>query len=125
MSKISDAKTILEALGLPPAQFNEMSCLTLLALAGIKPDGSWKDARRSRTSVSKGVMAFVRENYAKDYAENTRACQRFIPVDAQDWQGSHLRRTSGKVCACRTKAYRMYLFSGSHTGRIRFKVATT
>ncbi len=72
MSKLSEAKTILQALGLPPAQCNEMSCLTLLALAGVKPRGSWKDAKRSRTSVSKGVMTFVRDHYHKDYAENTR-----------------------------------------------------
>ena len=72
MSKITEAKTILEALGLPPAQCNEMSCITLLALAGIKPRGKWRDAKRSRTSVSKGVMTFVRDHYQKDYAENTR-----------------------------------------------------
>ena len=72
MSKISEAKVILQALGLPPPQCNEMSCLTLLALACVKPRGSWKNTKRSRTSVSKGVMAFVRDYYGKDYAENTR-----------------------------------------------------
>ena len=72
MSKLTEAKRILQELGLPPAQYNEMACLTLLALAGVKKKGSWKDARRSRTSVSKGVMAFVREHYGRDYAENTR-----------------------------------------------------
>ena len=72
MSKLSDARTVLQALGLPPAQCNEMSCLTLLALAGLKPSDSWKKATRSRISVSKGVMAFVRDFYGKNYAENTR-----------------------------------------------------
>src|SRR5580692_11460449 len=72
MSKLSEAKAILQALGLPPAQYNEMACLTLLALVGVKPNDSWKDAIRSRRSVSKGVMTFVREHYGKNYAENTR-----------------------------------------------------
>jgi hypothetical protein len=72
MSKLTEAKKILQELGLPPAQYNEMACLTLLALAGVKKKGSWKDAKRSRTSISKGVMTFVREHYGKDYAENTR-----------------------------------------------------
>lgn len=72
MSKITDARAILVELGLPPPQCNEMSCVTLLALAGIRPRGSWANAMRSRTSVSKGVMTFVREHYKKDYAENTR-----------------------------------------------------
>ncbi len=73
MSKLTEAKSILQALGLPPAQaYNEMACFTLLALAGVKPTDSWKEAKRSRTSVSKGVMTFVRDHYGKDYAENTR-----------------------------------------------------
>ncbi len=72
MSKLTDAKKILQALGLPSPQYNEMACLTLLALAGIKNRGSWNHAARSRTSVSKGIMQFVREHYGKDYAENTR-----------------------------------------------------
>ena len=72
MSKITEAKKILQELGLPPAQYNDMACLTLLALAGVKKNGSWRNAKRSRASISKGVMAFVREHYGKDYAENTR-----------------------------------------------------
>jgi hypothetical protein len=72
MSKAKQAREILVELGLPPAQYNEMSCLTLLALAGIKPKDAWKNAKRSRTSVSRGIMTFVRENYRKKYAENTR-----------------------------------------------------
>ena len=36
MSKISDAQDILSVLGLPPAQQNEISALTLLALCGLK-----------------------------------------------------------------------------------------
>jgi len=35
MSKIEDAQEILKALGLPIAQQNEMSALTLLALCAI------------------------------------------------------------------------------------------
>ena len=36
MSKIEDAQKILKAFGLPPAQYNEMAALTLLALCNLK-----------------------------------------------------------------------------------------
>lgn len=38
MSKIAEAQEILKALGLPSAQQNDMSALTLLALCSIKED---------------------------------------------------------------------------------------
>lgn len=46
MSKISDAQDILSVLGLPPAQQNEISALTLLALCGLKEEDNWADATR-------------------------------------------------------------------------------
>lgn len=72
MTKIEEAQTILKALGLPPAQQNEMSALTLLALCGLKNDDSWKQARRHSVTISKDIMAFVAREYGKHYAPNTR-----------------------------------------------------
>jgi len=48
MSKISDAQDILSVLGLPPAQQNEISALTLLALCGLKEEDNWADATRKQ-----------------------------------------------------------------------------
>lgn len=74
MSKITEAQDILKALGLPAAQQNEMSALTLLALCHIKEDASWADATRTSQRITKEIMAFVNENYKADapYAPNTR-----------------------------------------------------
>ncbi len=72
MSKIDEAKKILKELGLPPAQQNEISAYTLLALCGIKPRDSWRKATRKSLKVTKGIMAFVLDNYKKEYAPNTR-----------------------------------------------------
>ncbi|MCQ2168430.1 MAG: restriction endonuclease [Bacteroidales bacterium] len=74
MSKITEAQEILRALGLPVAQQNEMSALTLLALCGIKENTPWANASRSSQRITKGIMAFVNENYKGDspYAPNTR-----------------------------------------------------
>lgn len=74
MSKIDEAQEILKAFGLPAAQQNEMSALTLLALCDVKEDGQWSDATRQSMGVTKGVMSFVNENYksSQPYAPNTR-----------------------------------------------------
>ncbi|MCL2245824.1 MAG: restriction endonuclease [Lentimicrobiaceae bacterium] len=72
MSKIEEAQEILKALGLPSAQQNEMSALTLLALCNIKESENWAKASRQSLGVTKGIMSFVAENYEKPYAPNTR-----------------------------------------------------
>lgn len=72
MSKLDDAQKILKELGLPVAQQNEISAYTLLALFGIKPRGSWSKATRTSLKVSKGIMAFCKDVYKKEYAPNTR-----------------------------------------------------
>jgi len=72
MNKIEEAQDIQKAFGLPVAQQNEMSALTLLALCNIKETGSWTNASRQSLGVTKGIMLFVAENYGKPYAPNTR-----------------------------------------------------
>ena len=74
MSKITEAQEILKELGLPTAQQNELSALTLLSLCSIKEDMKWSGATRSSQRITKEIMAFVNENYKADapYAPNTR-----------------------------------------------------
>lgn len=72
MSKLKEAQEIIKALGLPPAQYNEMAALTFLALCNIKEIDHWTNATRQSMGVTKGIMSFVNENYGKLYAPNTR-----------------------------------------------------
>jgi len=72
MSRIEEAQAILKELGLPNAQQNEISGYTLLALCNIKENDKWSNAFRQSHGVSKGIMAFIAENYGKEYAPNTR-----------------------------------------------------
>jgi type II restriction enzyme len=72
MTKIQEAQEILKALGLPPAQYNEMAALTFLAICNIKENDKWAKATRQSLGVTKGIMTFVNENYGKSYAPNTR-----------------------------------------------------
>jgi len=71
MGKITEALSILEALGLPKAQQNERSALTLLALIDLKENTPWSKAE-SRIIRIHDIMVFIQEDYGKKYAENTR-----------------------------------------------------
>ena len=46
MASVDEAKEILIALGLPTAQQNERSALTLLALANLGADDKWAEAEQ-------------------------------------------------------------------------------
>ena len=72
MPEIVEAQEILAALGMPPAQHNEMAALTLLALCGLKPEDRWSLAQRRSLTVTKGIMSFIRDAYGRPYAPNTR-----------------------------------------------------
>jgi hypothetical protein len=71
LTKVDKAIEILGSLGMPRAQQNERSALTLLALADIGPKASWKDSRQPLLRVW-DVMGFMRQLYRKKYAANTR-----------------------------------------------------
>ena len=70
MSRVSDAKRILRALGLPPKQQNDNAAYTLLAFSNVGPGDNWSDAAPVRNKPH-GVIEFA-EAYGKKYAENTR-----------------------------------------------------
>src|SRR5262249_18510938 len=71
LSKVPEAAAILASLGLPKAQQNDRSALTLLALANIKPNTSWKDAEAPLLRTV-DIMAFIRQHHGKNYAPNSR-----------------------------------------------------
>ncbi|MEM7762204.1 MAG: BsuBI/PstI family type II restriction endonuclease, partial [Cyanobacteria bacterium P01_A01_bin.40] len=69
--KIDQAIEILALLGMPRAQQNERSALTLLSLINLKPDGSWADLKRPMIGVTP-IMKWCKDFYGKEYAPNTR-----------------------------------------------------
>ena len=71
MSKIDDARDILEQMGLPPAQRNDISCLTLLALTGLSEDDAWSQASKPSRTIHE-ILGLMRDTYGRNYAENTR-----------------------------------------------------
>lgn len=68
---VASALSILKALGLPRAQLNERSALSLLALLNLTPDKGWADAEAPLIGITP-VMDWVKKHYKKKYAPNTR-----------------------------------------------------
>lgn len=72
MAKIKEAKKILNALGMPNAQTNSMSGMTLIALCGLDSTSPWSLAGRSARTVTKGIMEHIKKHFGINYAPNTR-----------------------------------------------------
>jgi len=70
-NRISEALQILTLLGLPKAQQNERSALTLLALLDLTPENSWTMIKNPQIGVTP-IMDWCAENYGKQYAPNSR-----------------------------------------------------
>jgi adenine-specific DNA-methyltransferase len=71
MGKIEQAQEVLEALGLPSAQQNEVSALTLLALANLSEKTQWRDASSQSLRVH-DILVKIKQDYGREYAENSR-----------------------------------------------------
>lgn len=69
--KLDQAILIITDLGLPRAQLNDRSALTLLALLDIKPSDKWSNAKARKIGITP-IMEFCKQFYGRDYAPNTR-----------------------------------------------------
>lgn len=69
--RVEDARIVLETLGMDAERSNERSALVLLALLGLTPSESWGDAANPMLGT-RAIMDFIRDEYGKDYAPNTR-----------------------------------------------------
>lgn len=69
--KVQEASDLLGSLGLPKAQQQERSALTLLALANLSKDTPWSAAERPLLRTV-DIMSFMRKRYGKKYAPNSR-----------------------------------------------------
>lgn len=69
--RVKQATAILIAFGLPRAQQNERSALTLLSLARVKKATPWSKAMQPLLRTV-DVMDFMRDEYGKAYKPNSR-----------------------------------------------------
>lgn len=69
--RIQETRSVLKAIGMPKAQNNNRSALTLLALLGLRPENTWQEAEGPLMGITP-IMDFVRDHYGVTYAPNTR-----------------------------------------------------
>jgi hypothetical protein len=75
MTRLSDAKQILSALGFDAGRSNDRSGRTLLALAQLTEASSWADAINPRLGV-RAILDWIRKELDFPIAENTRETYR-------------------------------------------------
>lgn len=71
MSKLEQAKDILEKIGMPKAQQADLCAYTLLSLLNIKEKSKWNTATNEYIRIH-DIMEFIKQNYGVAYAENSR-----------------------------------------------------
>ncbi len=69
--KRDEAMRILQAMGFGGRQSNELACHALLALLGLRPEQSWRDAGSPLRGITP-IIKFVEDEYGVKYAPNTR-----------------------------------------------------
>ena len=69
--QILDAQSIIKMFGLPKAQQNERSALSLLAVLGMTPTSKWDQAQSPLIGITP-IMTWLADHYDKKYAPNTR-----------------------------------------------------
>lgn len=70
-TRINEALSILQQLGMPKEQCNERTAICLLALLDLTIHTAWCDAQNPRIGI-RAILDFAREQLARPYAENTR-----------------------------------------------------
>lgn len=70
-TRVAEALAVLGDLDLPAAQRNERSALVLLALLDLSPSAGWPEASNPLRGVTP-IMDFIKAQYRKTYAPNTR-----------------------------------------------------
>ena len=71
MNKISETRNFLQSLGMPKQQQADICCYVILAMAGIKPEMSWKEATNEWIRIH-DIIQFANIYYGTSYAENSR-----------------------------------------------------
>lgn len=70
-NKLDEAYMFLQSIGMPSAQCTNICCYTLLSLANIQEEYSWKEATNNWMRIH-DILQFIRDNYKVTYAENSR-----------------------------------------------------
>ncbi len=75
MTRLAEAREILEVFGFDKGRSNERSARTLLALAKMDEDSKWANATNPMLGV-RAILDWIRDRLGHEVAENTRETYR-------------------------------------------------
>jgi hypothetical protein len=102
--KKEEAKDILQQLGLPTAQTNDMCCYVLLTLAGIQEKMPWKKVSDTAWRIH-DIITFMEEKYDIKYAENSRETIRKVAL--RPFRAAAIVEDTGEVTNSPNFKYRL------------------
>jgi hypothetical protein len=71
MDKLESVKELLGRINMPSKQQSTLCCLTLLAMANLRKETSWREATNEWIRIH-DIISFIADNYGVIYTENSR-----------------------------------------------------
>ncbi len=104
MDRIEEARSFLKMLGMPKAQQTDICCYVLLAMAGVKKDTAWTEARNEWIRIH-DIIQFANTYYGTTYAENSR--ETFRKQALHHFRNAALVEDNGKATNSPNYRYRL------------------
>lgn len=104
MSKMDEARSFLQTIGMPKAQLADICCLSLLAMAGVKEGTPWSQATNEWVRIH-DIIAFANTYYGTTYAENSR--ETFRKQAIHHFRTAALTEDNGKATNSPNYRYRL------------------
>ena len=104
MDNLEEAKNILKEVGMPERQQSDLCGYTLLAMASLKRNDSWKDSKNNWIRIH-DIITFISENYGIAYAENSR--ETFRKQALHTFRAAALVEDNGKATNSPNYRYRI------------------
>lgn len=104
MDKLETIKKLLADVGMPDKQQSDLCALTMLGLANLKVDDSFKKASNDWIRIH-DVIQFINENYGVTYAENSR--ETFRKQAMHHFRNAALIEDNGKATNSPNYRYRI------------------
>lgn len=104
MDKLETIKKLLADVGMPDKQQSDLCAMTMLGLANLKEDDSFKKASNDWIRIH-DVIQFINENYGVTYAENSR--ETFRKQAMHHFRNAALIEDNGKATNSPNYRYRI------------------
>ena len=107
MIKLDEAKDFLKEFGMPEQQQTDIAAYTFLSLSDLRPNSDWRNAKKNWIHIH-DILEFIRNNYYRDYAENTRETIRKNCI--HQFREAALIEDNGKATNSPNYSYRITIF---------------